>query len=165
MYVLHARSHDEKPFLVNPRYAEDMADANDRLDTLRLRIDSLDQKIIALLSERANIVVDIGKEKQNTDTPIYAPHRERAVLDRVLAFNEGPLSNKTIEAIYRELMSGSFQLEKPLAIAHLAPTGSFSHIAAIRQLWFERCMCRCSQHRTGLSRGSRRSLHIWACSV
>ena len=69
---------------------------------------------------------------QETEAPIYAPHRERAVLDKVLAANKGPLSDKTIEAIYRELMSGSFQLEKPLAIAHLAPTGSFSHIAAIR---------------------------------
>jgi chorismate mutase/prephenate dehydratase len=29
-------------------------------------------------------------------------------------------------------MSGSFQLEQPLKIAHLAPNGSFSHIAAIR---------------------------------
>jgi chorismate mutase/prephenate dehydratase len=103
-----------------------------KLENLRQRIDELDKQLIELLSARANVVVEVGKLKRNSDTPIYAPHRERAVLDRVLAQNKGPLSDKTIEAIYRELMSGSFQLEKPLAIAHLAPNGSFSHIAAIR---------------------------------
>ncbi len=102
------------------------------LNKLRHQIDLLDQRIIQLLSERANVVVQVGKLKKNTETPIYAPHRERAVLDRVLAANNGPLPDKTIEAIYRELMSGSFHLEKALTIAHLAPSGSFSHIAAIR---------------------------------
>ncbi len=102
------------------------------LDDLRKQIDELDKKLVELLSKRANVVVEVGKFKRDTETPIYAPHRERAVLDRVLAANNGPLSDKTIEAIYRELMSGSFQLEQPLKIAHLAPNGSFSHIAAIR---------------------------------
>lgn len=102
------------------------------LDDLRIQIDELDHKLIELLSKRASVVVEVGKLKRDTKTPIYAPHRERAVLDRVLSANKGPLPDKTIEAIYRELMSGSFQLEKPLAIAHLAPKGSFSHIAAIR---------------------------------
>ena len=102
------------------------------LDTFRKQIDELDKKLIELLSSRASIVVEIGKNKRGSNTPIYAPHRERAVLDKVLAENKGPLPDKTIEAIYRELMSGSFQLEQPLKIAHLAPNGSFSHIAAIR---------------------------------
>ena len=109
-----------------------MTDTPQHLENLRQRIDTLDQQLVALLSERAKVVVDVGEFKRGSDTPIYAPHREREVLDRALAHNNGPLSNRTIEAIYRELMSGSFQLEKPLAIAHLAPNGSFSHIAAIR---------------------------------
>ena len=113
------------------RYANGMPDSQD-LDNLRQQIDELDHQLIDLISKRARVVVEVGKLKRERETPIYAPHRERAVLDRVLKANEGPLSDKTIEAIYRELMSGSFQLEKPLAIAHLAPTGSFSHIAAIR---------------------------------
>jgi chorismate mutase / prephenate dehydratase len=104
----------------------------ENLQELRKQINALDKKIIALLSARANVVVEVGNFKRDTNTPIYAPHRERAVLDRVIAENDGPLSDKTIEAIYRELMSGSFQLEQPLKIAHLAPIGSFSHIAAIR---------------------------------
>ena len=109
-----------------------MTNTPERLDALRKRIDTLDQQLITLLSERAKVVVDVGEFKRGSDTPIYAPHREREVLDRALALNKGPLSDRTIEAIYRELMSGSFQIEKALTIAHLAPNGSFSHIAATR---------------------------------
>ncbi|MDP7007972.1 MAG: prephenate dehydratase [Phycisphaerales bacterium] len=109
-----------------------MTNEPEQLDGLRSKIDKLDQQLVALLSERANVVVEVGKLKRDSETPIYAPHREQEVLARALELNSGPLSDKTIEAIYRELMSGSFQIEKPLAIAHLAPKGSFSHIAAIR---------------------------------
>ena len=63
--------------------------------------------------------------------PIYAPARERAVMDRVKALNEGPLPDKVLLAVYRELMSGSFLLERPLRIAFLGPRGSFSHSAAM----------------------------------
>jgi len=56
--------------------------------------------------------------------------RERVVLDQARARNRGPLSDTTIEAIYRQLMSGSFALERPLRIGYLGPAGSYSHLAA-----------------------------------
>jgi chorismate mutase/prephenate dehydratase len=101
------------------------------LDELRKQIDALDEQIVQLLNQRAKIVVEIGKIKAALGTPIYAPDRERAVLDKVRKANCGPLPASTIEAIYRELMSGSFALEKPLRIAFLGPEGSYSHLAAL----------------------------------
>ncbi|NTV72559.1 MAG: CxxxxCH/CxxCH domain-containing protein, partial [Azonexaceae bacterium] len=62
---------------------------------------------------------------------IYAPDREKTVLKRICELNRGPLPEKTLVAIWRELMSGSFALEKPLRIAYLGPDGSFSHLAAV----------------------------------
>ncbi len=102
------------------------------LADLRRRIDTVDKRLVEVISERARIVVDIGKAKQSDGTPIYAPHREAEVLSRALANNHGPLSDRTIEAVYRELMSGSFSLELPLRLGHLGPRGSFSHIAAMK---------------------------------
>ena len=99
---------------------------------LRRRIDEIDDRLVQLLSERAGIVVAVGKAKQTRGTPIYAPHREAEILSRAIARNTGPLSARTIEAIFRELMSGSFALELPLRVGHLGPPGSFSHIAAVR---------------------------------
>jgi len=103
------------------------------LSQLRRRIDDLDRKIVELLNERANVVVDVGRVKQADGTPIYAPDREQAVLQRIAEMNSGPLPQKTLQAIYRELMSGSFALEKPLRIGFLGPAGSFSHLAAERK--------------------------------
>jgi chorismate mutase/prephenate dehydratase len=102
------------------------------LADLRRRIDEIDGRLVGLLCERADIVVTVGKAKRNKGTPIYSPHREAEILTRALAGNAGPLSDRTIEAIFRELMSGSFGLELPLRVGYLGPPGSFSHIAAVR---------------------------------
>lgn len=106
------------------------APASADLAALRARIDDLDRRLVELLNERARVVVEIGDAKRASGTPIYAPHREAAVLERVLGLSRGPLPQRTIEAVYRELMSGSFALEQPLRIGYLGPPGSFSHQAA-----------------------------------
>ena len=103
------------------------------LAPLRKRIDELDQQIIELLNERAKVVVEVGKVKKTGDNPIYVPERERQVLDQVRAYNKGPLPDACLEAIWRELMSGSFALERPLRVGYLGPPGSFSHLAARRK--------------------------------
>jgi chorismate mutase/prephenate dehydratase len=103
------------------------------LDGLRSQIDDLDARIVGLLNERAKVVVEIGKLKLQTNAPIYAPDREKAVLQKVRNLNHGPLPDRCLEAVYRELMSGSFALEKPLRIAFLGPHGTFSHAAALRK--------------------------------
>ena len=102
------------------------------LEELRRRIDEIDERLVQALSDRANVVVEVGRAKRTDGTPIYAPDREKRVLERVLSLNKGPLSSRSIEAIYRELMSGSFSLELPLRIGYLGPPGTFSHAAAIR---------------------------------
>ncbi len=101
------------------------------LDDLRNRIDEIDAQLVKLLNERAQVVVEVGKLKSRTDGPIYAPDREKQVLAKIRKANEGPLPDRTLVAIWRELMSGSFVLEKPLRIAYLGPAGSFSHTAAM----------------------------------
>ena len=101
------------------------------LEELRNRIDELDYQLVKLLNERARVVVEIGKFKNKTDKPVYSPDREKDVLARIIETNEGPLPDKCLVAIWRELMSGSFVLERPLRIAYLGPGGSFSHTAAM----------------------------------
>jgi chorismate mutase/prephenate dehydratase len=103
------------------------------LNSLRLRIDALDAQIVELLNSRARVVVEIGKLKQQSKEPIYAPDREQAVLQKVRTLNKGPLPDRSLEAVYRELMSGSFALERPLRIGYLGPVGTFSHAAALRK--------------------------------
>ena len=101
------------------------------LDELRQRIDELDRELVQLLNERAKVVVEVGKLKSKTDKPIYAPAREKQVFARITEANQGPLPDKTLKAVWRELMSGSFFLERPLRIGYLGPNGSFSHTASM----------------------------------
>ena len=89
---------------------------SDPLQPLRARIDQLDRELVRILSERAQIVVEVGNVKRGSGSPTYAPHREQAVIRRAIAMNQGPLSARTIEAIFRELMSGSFTLELALRV-------------------------------------------------
>ncbi|MHC4264559.1 MAG: prephenate dehydratase [Planctomycetota bacterium] len=101
------------------------------LEELRKKIDDIDQQLVKLLNERARIVVDIGNLKKEKEKPVYAPDREKEVLDKIKKANEGPLPDRTLVAVWREMMSGSFVLERPLRIGYLGPDGSFSHTAAM----------------------------------
>ncbi len=84
------------------------------LSVLRSCIDEVDSGLVALLNQRARLVMEVGLRKIADGTPVYAPHREQAVLAKVLALNTGPTLPCTLEAVYREIMSGSFALERPL---------------------------------------------------
>jgi chorismate mutase / prephenate dehydratase len=103
------------------------------LSHLRKKIDALDARIIGLLNDRAAITLSIGREKIKNKKPIYAPDREQDVLKRIKGLNSGPIKNEAVEAIYREIMSASLNLEKPLRIAYMGPEATFSHLASLKK--------------------------------
>ncbi len=99
----------------------------------RKAIDKLDERIVKLLNERTGHVLAIGEIKLAAGEEIYAPHRERAVFDRVCAKNSGPMTNEQLRTIYREIMSSALALEKTMTIAYLGPEATFTHQAAIKR--------------------------------
>ena len=101
------------------------------LQDLRQEIDDLDEHIVELLNARARAAQQIGRLKSSTGAGVFAPDRDRVVLDRVAELSTGPLSRMSLQAIYRELMSASFALEQPPRVGFLGPAGSFSHEAAM----------------------------------
>lgn len=99
----------------------------------RKAIDQIDEKIVHLLNERTRHVLEIGAIKLKAGEEIYAPHRERAVLQRVSRLNHGPITSESLQAIYREIMSSALSLEKTMTIAYLGPEATFTHQAAIQR--------------------------------
>jgi len=99
----------------------------------RQAIDQLDAHIVRLLNERTRHVLAIGEIKLAAGEEIYAPHRERAVFDRVCSHNAGPITNEQLRAIYREIMSSALALEKTMTIAYFGPEATFTHQAAIQK--------------------------------
>ncbi|HEY3331439.1 MAG TPA: prephenate dehydratase [Capsulimonadaceae bacterium] len=104
------------------------------LDDLRIRIDEIDAKLVELLNERAEISVEVGRRKATTpETRWFAPEREREIFKRLEALRSATtcaLPNEALHAIYREILSASRALQKPLTIAYWGPAGSYTHMAA-----------------------------------
>ncbi len=101
------------------------------LEEHRKEIDALDSRIVDLLNQRTRHVLEIGRIKQDIGGSIYAPHRELSVMEKVEGINQGPIPNRCLRAIYREVMSSALSLEKPMSIAFLGPVATFTHQAAI----------------------------------
>ncbi|MCC6144905.1 MAG: prephenate dehydratase [Candidatus Hydrogenedentes bacterium] len=99
---------------------------------MRERIDALDGQIVELLNERAKCALKIADIKRNTDAPFYVPEREKLIYEKLARLNEGPLNERAIASIYREVISAVRALEKPISVAFLGPKDTFSHIAALR---------------------------------
>jgi len=99
----------------------------------RKAIDKYDTQIVKLLNERTKHVLAIGEIKRKAGEEIYAPHRETTVLQRICRRNQGPITNESLRAIYREIMSSALSLEKSLTVAYLGPEATFTHQAAIRR--------------------------------
>ncbi len=103
------------------------------LDDIRRQIDTIDQELLDLLNRRADLVHEVGVVKKRDGLQIYAPEREEALLRRLISMNQGRLSETSIRAIYREIMSAALALEDDLKIAYLGPEGTWTHQAAIKK--------------------------------
>lgn len=103
------------------------------LKKLRSRVDSIDGHILTLLNKRANVILKIGKAKGALRQPVYVPDREKSVYANIISNNKGPMSKESLKAIFREIMSGSLQLERPLKIAYLGPEFTFTHMASVKK--------------------------------
>jgi chorismate mutase len=77
----------------------------------RRRIDAIDRRIVALLNERSRLGLEVGAAKAADRRPVRDTHREREVLLRVAAANEGPLPQADLLAVYRRLMVATRRLE------------------------------------------------------
>ena len=84
---------------------------NKKLDMLRGNINALDDKILNLLSKRAEIVTKIGEQKKsNSDVVDY--EREQQVLNRILQSTKAKYSKDSIVRIWREIFKASTKLQE-----------------------------------------------------
>ena len=82
-----------------------------RVEDWRRRIDEIDRKLVELLNERSQCVVEIGKLKKNDGTPLHQPDREREVLAGVERANRGPLSAAAIRRLFERILDEARSVE------------------------------------------------------
>jgi chorismate mutase / prephenate dehydratase len=102
------------------------------LDDLRKRINALDERTVALLDERAELMSEVLQAKRDANLPTFDPEREREVLERLSRLGDGRFPRGALRAVFREVMSASRALQGAVHVAFLGPAGSFSHAAARR---------------------------------
>lgn len=113
------------------------------LELLRVEIDDIDEQLHALINRRAACAQRVAETKlreyisENGEGDLsrvmfYRPEREAQVLKKVMDRNQGPLPDRSIAHLFREIMSACLALEKPLEVAYLGPEGTFTQAAAFK---------------------------------
>ena len=100
------------------------------LSALRADIDAVDDNVMKLLRQRADITAKVGALKsQHHDSVFARPEREADILRR-LAPHGGKLAPQSVRAIYRQIISACLACEKVQTICYLGPPHTFTHDAA-----------------------------------
>jgi chorismate mutase len=99
-----------------------MTDPDWRMQALRERIDALDERLVALLNERAACALEIGEIKRTVGMAIYQPGREKAVLEHVRQVNAGPLDGDAVMRLFERIIDEARRLERVVQQAHDAKT-------------------------------------------
>lgn len=94
----------------------------------RKRIAALDKKLVELLNRRCRLAAEGAGRRR--DGGAYDPAGEARVLRTVERSNPGPLDNRALRAVYREILSAGRALARPERIAYLGPEATFTHAAA-----------------------------------
>jgi len=102
------------------------------LDELRREIDAVDDQILNLLNQRAQLAMEVGKVKAGENRDFHAPSREREIYERLTARNPGPFPGEALRSVYREIISASLALEAPMKVAFLGPKATFTHLATMQ---------------------------------
>lgn len=84
------------------------------LNQLRQQIDQIDQHLLKLLNKRLKLAQKIGETKKIAQQPIFDPAREALLLKQLHDKNRGPLSSRTLAAIYREILAASRSVQKKI---------------------------------------------------
>lgn len=111
-----------------------MDDMKKKLTSLRDKIDSVDDRLLELLNERARYVLEVGRTKQSKPgTRFHVLEREESIYERLTSANPGPFPTQAIRPIFREIISASLNMEKTMRVVCLGPEATFSHMAAVQQ--------------------------------
>jgi chorismate mutase / prephenate dehydratase len=85
--------------------ANTKAGTPERLAACRQQIDSIDQRLVELIQERARVVQEVGVIKQEAHIPVTDSSREQVVIQKAEDLGKnGPLPQEAIGRIYQKLV-------------------------------------------------------------
>jgi len=105
-----------------------------RLESVRARIDEIDRSILDLINARAGCAQEVADVKRAAGETLNfsRPEREAQLLRELARGNPGPLDNPAVTRVFREIVSACRALEQPLRVAYLGPEGTFTQAAVFK---------------------------------
>lgn len=94
-----------------------------KVDSIRQKIESIDDRIHDLLMERAALSVEIHEEKRKSTLPLLQPDRDIAMIRRILERHKGSLPKEALVRIWRELAGAVSLLRSGHKIVVSMPDG------------------------------------------
>lgn len=82
------------------------------IDDIRKEIDRLDNELLRIFNERADLALQIGEIKKQKGLAVYDPAREKRIFDRMQAANPGPLEDNAIVRLFERVIDESRRLER-----------------------------------------------------
>src|SRR6185312_6626138 len=121
------------------------------LEQWRSEISALDNELLRLLNQRAELALKVGESKKGSGLAVCDHTREREVLERICSINSGPLDDRAVVELFRAIIHESRRIQvqtleptqaveptpAPIApgrIAFQGEPGAFSEEAAIKLL-------------------------------
>jgi len=84
----------------------------EKLNELRSQLDGINIKLLDLMTQRAEIVTEIGKVKAKIGTKRFDPVRENQMLEDLVSHNKGPFSDDTVRHLFKQIFKASLDLQK-----------------------------------------------------
>ena len=109
------------------------AEAGESPAALRKRLLRLDRELVAQLNQRAQWARALAAAGGGQGVVPASPAAEADEVRRAAEHNEGPLDDRCVRALFRELVSGCRALVQPMRVAYLGPPHSYSHQAAVQR--------------------------------
>ena len=97
------------------------------------QLERLDREVVKSLNERAKLVQRLAKATSDEPQPAIDSATELSRMEQVVGTNRGPLENHSVRSIFREIISGSRTLVKPIRVAYLGPKYSYSYLATVER--------------------------------
>ena len=70
----------------------------------RDKIDEADERLVALLNERARYVLEIGALKKLMNLPVHEPRREMQIMENLRRWNQGPLDDAALQRVFERII-------------------------------------------------------------
>jgi 3-deoxy-7-phosphoheptulonate synthase len=88
------------------------------IDEMRERIDDIDEQLLGLVSERANLALSISQAKGGNGSGVgHDPQREHALLDRARSMQTDALDGDELEQVMAAVLKASRQMQRRHAAA------------------------------------------------